>query len=276
MRCRGDQADSCLLWTVAPGPIAIIGGQLGDTLGGANFASAQLSREPILYSRWLTTRRHRSSSGRVPTSCVCVVAGRDGFRHCSWVRAGCCGRHHNWLIRSTHGNDHEDLGLGTHVARPNGASSQARLVWRQGCGTHGWGFQVFALLLLPWIVAATTTEGMADSMAEAKGSTFAALIGFGSVWGLGQVTFGISQDLVGVSLTYALVMGTLATMGTLLPMLVYTPEDFATVSGAFTLAGLVVIVIGLVLVSKAGRLKELALQQRAGDQDAGVGTAPAV
>lgn len=138
------------------------------------------------------------------------------------------------------------------------------------------GFQVFALLLLPWIVAATTTEGMADSMAEAKGSTFAALIGFGSVWGLGQVTFGISQDLVGVSLTYALVMGTLATMGTLLPMLVYTPEDFATVSGAFTLAGLVVIVIGLVLVSKAGRLKELALQQRAGDQDAGVGTAPVV
>lgn len=56
----------------ARGPVVIIGGQLGDTLGGANFASAQLSREPILYSRWLTTRRHRSSSGRAPTSCVCV------------------------------------------------------------------------------------------------------------------------------------------------------------------------------------------------------------
>ena len=126
-------------------------------------------------------------------------------------------------------------------------------------------YSVSGLILVPWIAAwATVPElGQVYDSVPAKTLCVTALFGFG--WGIANVLFGLSVALIGMALTFAIVGGMSAAVGSLIPLIILTPERLGTAAGKIVILGVIVTVIGVALVGKAGRMREKALKQ-AGEQ----------
>jgi L-rhamnose-H+ transport protein len=75
------------------------------------------------------------------------------------------------------------------------------------------------------------------------------------VWGIGAILFGLCVIKIGVALTYSIVLGLVAVIGSVLPIFInhisFTPQAFI-----FLLIGLLIIVSGVFLSGFAGVLKE--------------------
>jgi L-rhamnose-H+ transport protein len=82
---------------------------------------------------------------------------------------------------------------------------------------------------------------------------------FGALWGVGGITYGLTIRHLGLALGIGIAQGINLMVGTLLPPLVQGQAGvlFATRSGLITLAGVVVALIGVAVVSWAGHMKEV-------------------
>lgn len=81
---------------------------------------------------------------------------------------------------------------------------------------------------------------------------------FGAMWGIGNVNYGLAMRYLGMSLGIGVAIGVTLIVGTLMPPLLHGQYAtlFATRSGLFTVAGVLVALIGVAIVSYAGHLKE--------------------
>ncbi|MGA9668067.1 MAG: L-rhamnose/proton symporter RhaT [Terracidiphilus sp.] len=84
---------------------------------------------------------------------------------------------------------------------------------------------------------------------------------FGAMWGVGNVSYGLTMRHLGISLGVGVAIGVTLTVGTLMPPLLHGQAAilFATRGGLLTLAGIVVALIGVAVVSYAGHQKEVQL-----------------
>ncbi len=84
---------------------------------------------------------------------------------------------------------------------------------------------------------------------------------FGAMWGVGNVSYGLTMRYMGMSLGIGVAIGVTLVVGTLVPPV--THGQFAALfdnrSGLWTMAGIVVALIGVAIVSYAGHQKELQL-----------------
>jgi len=84
---------------------------------------------------------------------------------------------------------------------------------------------------------------------------------FGAMWGVGNVSYGLTMRYVGMSLGIGIAIGTTLVVGTLIPP--FMNHQAATLidtrGGQLTLAGVLVALIGVVMVSYAGHQKEVQL-----------------
>jgi L-rhamnose-H+ transport protein len=129
--------------------------------------------------------------------------------------------------------------------------------------TRGWKwentwltFSVAAVLLLPWLLAILFVPHLAHVYSRASRQSIELPALFGFLWGIAQVTFGIGIDAVGMAVAIAVVSGLGALSGALVPLLVLHPEDVFRPRGIFLLVGLPVLLVGIFLYGKAGRLRE--------------------
>jgi L-rhamnose-H+ transport protein len=60
---------------------------------------------------------------------------------------------------------------------------------------------------------------------------------------------------LGLALGYPIIMGLIAALGALVPLLVFFPETLASLKGALILGGMLVVVLGILLCSRAGASK---------------------
>ncbi len=118
---------------------------------------------------------------------------------------------------------------------------------------------IFALLVLPPVVASFTVPHLASVYRAVNVSAIVSVAGFGLGWGVAQVFFGLAVESIGIALTFSVVLGTSAAVGTLLPMLRLHPERLGTSSGHILLAGVFVILLGVGICAFAGRLREKSL-----------------
>jgi L-rhamnose-H+ transport protein len=81
---------------------------------------------------------------------------------------------------------------------------------------------------------------------------------FGAGWGIAQVLVGISFVRVGMALTFAIVVGISATLGTLIPLLTLEGSALLSAKGLAVLIGLIIMIAGVSLCGKAGRQRERA------------------
>jgi L-rhamnose-H+ transport protein len=85
---------------------------------------------------------------------------------------------------------------------------------------------------------------------------------FGAMWGVGNVSYGLTMRHLGMSLGIGVAIGVVLMVGTLMPPLLHGQGGmlFTTRSGLFTMAGVLVALIGVAVVSYAGHRKEIQLR----------------
>jgi L-rhamnose-H+ transport protein len=82
---------------------------------------------------------------------------------------------------------------------------------------------------------------------------------FGAMWGIGNVSYGLTMRHLGISLGVGVAIGVVLVVGTLVPPVMHGQAAalFTTQSGLYTMAGVLVALIGVAIVSYAGHQKEI-------------------
>ena len=110
----------------------------------------------------------------------------------------------------------------------------------------------FSLLLLP---------NFHDFYASLDSGVMLKVALFGAMWGVGNVSYGLTMRHLGMSLGIGVAIGVTLVVGTLVPPMMHGQflTLFTTGSGLWGFAGIVVALIGIATVSYAGHQKEIQL-----------------
>ena len=113
---------------------------------------------------------------------------------------------------------------------------------------------IFAWLIFPFLGAllSISLPEMLEVYRVNSSATFQS-IGFGVLWGIGGLTFGLSMRYLGVALGQSVALGTTAALGTLIPAML--TGDLFTPKGLVLLLAVAVTLVGITLVGFAGSLR---------------------
>lgn len=117
-----------------------------------------------------------------------------------------------------------------------------------------WAF--IAMILMPSAVAFVTVPQLGAVYTESSVKLLTLIAVYGAFWGISAVFFGLGVARVGVSLTFGISLGIGAALGSLIPLLAMHRDKVATMGGALTVSGIVVVVAGVGASARAGFLRE--------------------
>lgn len=115
---------------------------------------------------------------------------------------------------------------------------------------------IFAWLLFPLLgalIALPSGVSLIDVWSAAGDGMWKA-IGFGVLWGIGGLTFGLSMRYLGVALGQSLSLGTCSAFGTLIPAILGGQNLFSG-DGLILLIGVSIAIAGIAIIGYAGALK---------------------
>ncbi len=115
---------------------------------------------------------------------------------------------------------------------------------------------IFAWLVFPSIgacLAVPSNASLADVYSVGGNSLFLA-VGYGMLWGIGGLTFGLSMRYLGVALGQSLALGTCSAFGTLIPALL-RGENLFRGDGLILLLSVSIALGGIAVIGYAGSLK---------------------
>lgn len=124
-------------------------------------------------------------------------------------------------------------------------------------------YSISGLVVLPLLLALATVPSFFEAVASTSAATLALIVLCGVGWGAGSTLFGLAIDRVGMALTFAIVLGITSSLGSLLPLLIQNPSELFSRRGQILLAGLALVILGIILCSKAGALRERAQNPQA-------------
>src|ERR1700748_3066701 len=111
-------------------------------------------------------------------------------------------------------------------------------------GVKGWAWEslwavqgIVAWLLLPLLLALLVTPHLGSVLRALPFSTLAATYGFGFLWGVGGLAWGIAIRYIGLALGFSIATGFQSSLGTLVPIIAAgrLKEVTATSAGKITL-----------------------------------------
>src|SRR5712671_301747 len=118
---------------------------------------------------------------------------------------------------------------------------------------HTWAtFSLLGMIVFNWIITLVLVPNILAVYAASPGRDLAVLTLFGLGWGVGAVLFGLGMDRLGMALGYPIIMGLIASLGALIPLLVFFPQTLLTLKGLVLLAGTALVIFGIVLCSVGG------------------------
>jgi len=129
----------------------------------------------------------------------------------------------------------------------------------------GWAYEsywliyaVFGLVLFPAALACATVPDLGAVIAKTPGPVLLGCAGFGALWGIGGLTWGLMIRYLGVGLGLAIGCGLCSATGTLLPPLFKgaAGELVKDKAALVTLGGVALSLLGIVFVGLAGKAKE--------------------
>ena len=126
-------------------------------------------------------------------------------------------------------------------------------------------FSVFGMIVLNIIFGFAAIPNLFGIFGSVSVAELLLPIVFGLVWGLGAIGFGLGVTATGFSLGYAVLLGTVLSMGSFIPMVVMYPEEILTYKGILVLAGLAVTLTGIGISGYAGIMKERDQGEAAGE-----------
>jgi L-rhamnose-H+ transport protein len=120
----------------------------------------------------------------------------------------------------------------------------------------------FSWILLPISVSLILLPNFPSFYASLGGGMVLKVALFGAMWGVGNVSYGLTMRHLGMSLGIGVAIGVTLVVGTLVPPLTHGQFMllFGTRSGLLTMLGVLVALIGVATVSYAGHQKEMQLR----------------
>jgi len=117
-------------------------------------------------------------------------------------------------------------------------------------------YAITGLVIFPWILTIATVPHLAAVYRLTPTTTLIAIAGFGLCWGIGATLTGLGLNMLGIGLGLAIILGLSASIGSLIPLIVLTPEKIHTYQGHVYMIGTVIMLIGIACGARAGFLRE--------------------
>lgn len=137
--------------------------------------------------------------------------------------------------------------------------------------TRNWNWEntwlvwtIFALVIFPPLAAFGTIPQLGQLYGEVATGLVVTVAIFGAGWGISQVLFGLAVDSIGIALTFSIVLGISAAVGSVVPLIRLHPEKLLTTGGLITFAGVALVMVGVAICAVAGRRREEAMAARDG------------
>ena len=136
---------------------------------------------------------------------------------------------------------------------------------RQWSWEHTWAtFSLLGMFVFNWIITLLLVPNIFAVYSASPAKDLAVLALFGLGWGVGAILFGLGMERLGMALGYPIIMGLIASLGALIPLLVFFPQALLTGKGLVLLAGTALVIFGIVLCSLAGSRRKPADSQSTG------------
>src|SRR6266704_4694587 len=119
-------------------------------------------------------------------------------------------------------------------------------------------FSLVGMVVLPWMLTVATVPHVIEVYALTPMPVLVRIAGFGLCWGIGSALAGLGMNLLGIGLGMAIILGLSASVGSLIPLLILTPQQLHTPQGHTYLAGTVIMLVGIALCARAGMLRDAA------------------
>jgi L-rhamnose-H+ transport protein len=132
-------------------------------------------------------------------------------------------------------------------------------IMRQWRFEKSWAvYSVWAYLLMPWLVALLTIPHLFHIYPQVSGRTMliCALCGVG--WGTAVVLYGVAVNIIGLSLTTAILYGASIAVGSLAPLVISHRDRLLSAQGLWIVLADGGIVAGVLLCTWAGRIRDAA------------------
>lgn len=132
-----------------------------------------------------------------------------------------------------------------------------------------WGLgSLIALVLVPWPLALLTVPELGSVYADAGTRLILITILCGVGWGLGGIFWGKAIAAVGMALGVSLLMGFINVFGSVGPMAIMEPAKLSTGGGMTLMGAVAIMIVGVVIISVAGKLKEKELSAGTHNEEA--------
>lgn len=115
---------------------------------------------------------------------------------------------------------------------------------------------VASCVIMPAGIISLTAPGSWSALIRAPAAAISIALATGFAWGFGSVLFGQSVSAIGISLANTLVLAISSALGSLLPILLLSPDDLFRPSGGRILGAVAVELLGIALCGYAGRERE--------------------
>jgi L-rhamnose-H+ transport protein len=117
-------------------------------------------------------------------------------------------------------------------------------------------FALTAYLICPWALVLAGMPNVFAVYGATPLPTLAGVVAFGFGWGAGAVTFGLGVAAIGMALGFAVILGTAAVAGTLIPLLATGSGAWPAARVGMTAASLGLMLAGVAVCSFAGKWRE--------------------
>jgi len=142
---------------------------------------------------------------------------------------------------------------------------------------HNWlMFSFFGMIVLNWLLGFILFPQAISVFQKVPTKELLLVFSFGLLWGIGAILFGLGMEKLGMSVGYPVIMGLIAGVGTLLPLILTKAETILTIKGISVITGCVFVIIGIFVCSKASSTKNVPDIQRAGKSSIRLGIIIAV
>jgi L-rhamnose-H+ transport protein len=122
---------------------------------------------------------------------------------------------------------------------------------------NSWGLgSLIALVVVPWPLALLTVPDLGAVYHSIPAAKLWLTFLFGVGWGLGGIFWGKAIAAVGMALGVSLLMGLINVFGSLVPLALFQRDKVATPGGLTLIGAVALMVLGIVFIARAGKIKE--------------------
>lgn len=118
---------------------------------------------------------------------------------------------------------------------------------------------IFALVIFPVLLTWWTVPSLGQVYAQTGPGPALLAASFGAGWGISQVFLGLAVEGIGMALSFSVILGLSAAVGSLVPLLRLHPNAVFEKGGITVLCGVALVLIGVGIAAFAGRRREMVL-----------------